>query len=129
MFTTITTAGRRGLVIVLTVCSLAIPASATAFYGSAHESGAAGNRSAGNPARDSGLVIPDHSALDASLAPVSGSGVARGVGQPPVSPVLEPAPVGDRFDWADAALGAGVAMALVALGAAALTAGRRHQPA
>ena len=126
MFTTITTAGRRGLVIVLAVCSLAIPASATAFYGSAQESGAAGNGSAGNPARDSGLVIPDHSALDASLAPVSGSGDARGVGQ---SPVLDPAPVGDRFDWADAALGAGVAMALVALGAAALTAGRRHQPA
>ena len=125
MFTTITTAGRRGLVIVLAVCSLAIPASATAFYGSAPESGA-GNGSAGNPARDSGLVIPDHSALDASLAPVSGSGDARGVGQ---SPVLDPAPVGDRFDWADAALGAGVAMALVALGAAALTAGRRHQPA
>ena len=90
MFTTITTAGRRGLVIVLTVCSLAIPASATAFYGSAQESGAAGNRSAGNPARDSGLVIPDHSALDASLAPVSGSGDARGVGQPPCRPYSIP---------------------------------------
>ena len=131
MHTTLTATARlrrRGaFVVILAACALAIPASASAFYGSVSENGSGQNGSGPATApNDSGLVIPDHTSLNESLAPVSGSTNPGGVEQPTTTPVLSPPSIGDGFDWADAALGAGATMALVALGAAGLFTVRRH---
>ncbi len=111
----------RRIAFVLVICTLAMPASASAFYGS--ERGSA-------PAKESsgsGLVIPNHTALNESLAPVGGSPSPGGIERPTTPPVVEYASLDDGFDWADAALGAAATMALVALGGGALLlAVRRH---
>ena len=108
----------------LGVCALAIPASAGAYYyGSGQESSTAAPV---KESSDSGLVIPDHTALNDSLAPVSGSQSQPGPGKPPTSLVYDSPSAGDGFDWADAALGAGLTMALIALGGAALITLRRR---
>jgi hypothetical protein len=135
------TGTRRSWLIALAVgiCILAIPSSASAFYGSNPDSGAAG----GGPApetvsKDSGLVIPDHTSLNASLndssqvsAPDRDSGYASlnavtGGTDPEPTLVSSSSAAGDPFDWGDAALGAGVAMALFTLGAAAVLTVRRR---
>jgi hypothetical protein len=120
---------RYGLMaLVAAICALAIPASASASYGSAPDSAPTPS---GGPAPDgvpnnAGLVAPDHSALNGSLAPISGSGPG-GIEQPPATtPVSSPHATGDQFDWADAALGAGITMAMVAIGGAALLTLRRR---
>lgn len=118
---------RYGLMaLVAAICALAIPASASASYGSASDS--APTPSGGPPdgvPNNAGLVAPDHSALNESLAPISGSGPG-GIEQPPTTPVSSPPATGDQFDWADAALGAGITMAMVAIGGAALLTLRRR---
>jgi hypothetical protein len=125
MFTTTTTnqprpGGRYRLIaLVLGLCALAIPASASAFYGSASDNGS--GPAPENVARNSGLVIPDHTALNESLAPVT-----RSHGDPPPVISASSADPADPFDWADAALGAGITMALVAIGGAALLTLRRR---
>ena len=133
MFTTTTSQSKpasryRLIALVLGVCALAIPASASASYGSAPGSPP---DPSGAPASDavsenSGLVIPDHNALNESLGPVSRSPGVTGVEAPPIPPAGVSPVSSDGFDWADAALGAGVAMALVALGGAALLTARRR---
>lgn len=127
-FTTSTSQSRpaarlRLMALIAGVCALAIPASVSASYGSAPESGT-GSGSDGI-ARNSGLVAPDHTALNESLAPATGSNDAPGIDTPPAAPV-ESAPSSDSFDWADAALGAGVVMAAVTLGGLALVTLRRR---
>jgi hypothetical protein len=109
--------------IVLGVLALTIPASASAFYGPASGNGETPD---GVPS-NAGLVTPDHTALNESLAPLSGSN-GRVVDTPPSAPISSAPASGDAFDWADAALGAGVVMALVTLGGVALITLRRRTP-
>lgn len=120
--TTRTRLSRPGaLAICLGALALAIPSGASGSYGSVSPQGP--DRKP--VAKDSGLVIPDHTALNQSLAPVSGSPGAGG--EAPAMPPLVASPsISDGFDWADAALGAGVVMGVVAFGGAALLTVRRR---
>jgi hypothetical protein len=134
----------RLLALVVGVCALAIPANASAFYGEAPNSG----RGAADDdiGRNAGLVAPDHTSLNASLnspstAEPGGSSPSGAVDQSPGyaslnaisgAPAGEPTLVSgspssvDSFDWGDAALGAGVTMALITLGGVALVTVRRR---
>src|SRR5262245_65460905 len=86
----------RVIALVLGVCALAIPASASAAGPLPHGA--------------------DYSSLSASPPPTSEATVVSG----------SPSDSGDGFDWGDAALGAGAAMALIAVsGAVLFTAPRR----
>jgi hypothetical protein len=155
MFTTLTItkqsrhgARRHLIALTLAVCALAIPASAGASYGPASETAGPsgyGSASDGVPS-NSGLVAPDHASLNASLnsptTPQSGGSSFSGSLDPSSgyssvnaisgAPAGEPTVVsaspssGDPFDWADAALGAGIAMAAVTLGGIALLTLRRR---
>jgi hypothetical protein len=123
-YTTISTGARRSRLIALVVgiCILAIPSSASAFYGPA-----SGNDQApdGVPS-NAGLVTPDHTALNESLAPATGSNGGRVVDTPAATPIQSAPASADAFDWADAALGAGAVMALVAISGTALLTLRRR---
>jgi hypothetical protein len=149
MFTTLSTTKqprpgvRHSLIaLVLGICVLAIPSSANANYGSVGDEGSGAD---GVP-RDAGLVTPDHASLNASLnspttlpandGPANVSSDPRGdysslnaiSGSPADEPTLvsgSPS-AGDPFDWGDAALGAGITMAMVAIGGAALLTLRRR---
>ncbi len=111
----------RPIAFVLVVGALAIPTSAGATYGFVSDQGSVpGKETIGSGQ----LVAPDHSALDASLAPTEGS-TAPTVVAANSSPVTD----GDGFDWADAALGAGITMALAALAGGAVLALRRQPDA
>jgi hypothetical protein len=117
--------GCRLLALTLGVGALALPASAGAYYdGSGPEPSSTPVAEKGSS--DSGLVIPDHTALNESLAPLSGSHEPRGVVDSPPTIVYGAPSAADGFDWADAALGAGIAMALVTLGGATLLIIRRR---
>ena len=123
--TTQTRTGARGhrlIALVVGICIMAIPASANAFYGPA-----SGNDQApdGVPS-NAGLVAPDHTALNDSLAPATGSNGQRGVDTPQVTPISSAPASADAFDWGDAALGAGAVMALVAISGMALLTLRRR---
>ena len=109
----------RPIALVLVVGSLTIPTSAGAMYGSVSDQGSVPDE---NTTGSGQLVTPDHSALDASLAPTEGL-TAPTVAAATRSPVAD----GDGFDWADAALGAGITMALAALAGGAVL-GLRRQP-
>jgi hypothetical protein len=127
---------RRPVVaLTLGICALAIPASASAsetpdsyssvnaITGGSSGSGGSGDvvlRRDGSAQVDSGYSSPN-----ATLGPSTGE---------PTFVSDSPATTGNGFDWASAAVGAGAAIALVALcGAALLTARRRgatsHAPA
>jgi hypothetical protein len=135
----------RLLALVVGVCALAVPANASAFYGEAANSGR--GAADDNIARNAGLVAPDHTSLNASLnspataEPDGGSSPTGAVDQSPGyaslnaisgAPASEPTLVSgspssvDSFDWGDAALGAGVTMALITLGGVALVTVRRR---
>ncbi len=92
-------AQRRVIALALGVCALAIPASASASAGLL-------------PASAASQVPPqiphgaDYSSVSATPSPTSASG--------------------DEFDWGDASVGAGAAMALVALGGTVLFTVRRR---
>ena len=102
----------------LVVGALAIPTSAGASYGFVSDQGSVPDKDSTGSGQ---LVAPDHRVLDASLAPSEGS-------QAPAFLAATSSPVadGDEFDWADAALGAGITMALAAFAGGALLAFRRH---
>jgi hypothetical protein len=87
---------RRVIALVLGVCALAIPASASAAPQIPHGA--------------------DYSSVSAIPPPTSEPTVASD----------SPSDSGDGFDWGDAALGAGAAMAVVALGGAVLFTVRRR---
>ena len=71
-------------------------------------------------------MIPDHTALNESLAPVGGASNPGSFEVPSPTPVIDTPAAIDGFDWGDAALGAGMTMALIALGGAAFLTLRRH---
>lgn len=112
----------RLIALVAGICILAIPASASAFYGPASGNDQAPDGVAAN----AGLVAPDHTALNESLAPASASDGQRFVDTPTVAPIQSAPASADAFDWADAALGAGAVMAIVAIGGMALLTLRRR---
>jgi hypothetical protein len=89
-------ARRRVIALVLGVCALAIPATASAAPQIPHGA--------------------DYSSLSATPPPTSEPTVASD----------SPSDSGDGFDWRDAALGAGAAMALIALSGAVLFTVRRR---
>jgi hypothetical protein len=117
---------RRALALALGICALAVPASASADPSSSgysradaiaqgleesHQStsGSGGSPYSGGPDYATPNAILGSDGLG-ELAPVTGS----------------PASAGEGFDWASAAVGAGAAMALIALcGAVLLTVRRR----
>ena len=101
-------AQRRVIALALGVCALAIPASASASAGLLPASTAY----QGPPASAASQVPPqiphgaDYSSVSATPSPTSASG--------------------DEFDWGDASVGAGAAMALVALSGTVLFTVRRR---
>jgi hypothetical protein len=151
---TITTISRRRrsarrrlvLALALGVCALAIPASASADpsapgYSRANaiaagleESHQPTSGSGGSPGAGSSIALR----RDGSKAEpfVSGPGIGYSSvnaisGTPASEPTLvtgSPAGTSDGFDWVSALVGAGAAMALAALGGAALLTVRRRPP-
>jgi hypothetical protein len=118
-------ARRPWLAVALGIVFLALPTSAGAYYyGSSGETSA--TPAVEKQSSDSGLVAPDHTALNESLAPLSGSQNPGGTGNTPTTIVYDSPSAGDGFDWADAALGAGLAMALITIGGAAVITVRRR---
>jgi hypothetical protein len=122
-------ARRRVIALVLGVCAVAIPASASAqLIPSDHKSAATAS------------IAPAESSLRAARARANERVRQEAVTREPTVVALrrdgsqaEPTVVsdspsysGDGFDWGDAAVGAGAAMALVALGGAALFTVRRR---
>ena len=125
---------RRAIALVLAVCALAIPASASAY--SSPNAITGGSEQSSQPAEGSG-----QSSVNAITQGPTGSSAPSGLasahrvdpGNPGYSslnatvppPTVEPAvassspSTGDGFDWLSAVIGAGAAMALVALGGAA----------
>jgi len=116
-------ARQRVLTLTLAICALAIPASVAgaqsieAPHGADYSSYTAitGGSSGGSP-----QVDPGYSSPNAIAGPLPDRFTVE---QPTVEP---PASTGDGFDWASAAVGAGAALALVALGGAALLTVRRR---
>jgi hypothetical protein len=116
---------RIGFVILLAALAMAIPSSAFGSYGFVSDEGtnqgsaASDTRSRAEVGRATadGLVLPNHEALNDSLGPLSKSHGVPGAGAAPASPVPAPTSSADKFDWADAALGAGIAISLIGLGA------------
>jgi hypothetical protein len=118
-------AGHPWLAVAVGILFLALPASAGAYYyGSDSETSS--TPAVDKASSDSGLVAPDHRALNDSLAPLSGSQNPGGTGNTPTTIVYDSPSAGDGFDWADAALGAGLTMALITIGGAALITVRRR---
>ena len=133
-------ARRRAIALALAVCSLAIPASAVAYTSPNALTG--GSEQSSQPLGNS-----DHSSVNAITQGPTGSSAPSSVqsahrvdpGNPAYSslnattppPPGEPAVLSsspstdDGFDWSSAAVGAGAAMALLALGGAAFLTVRR----
>jgi hypothetical protein len=114
---------RRALALALGVCALAIPASAYADPASSDYSRA--------DAISAGLEESSQSTSGSDYTPASSSdytSLNAITGPSPNQPTFASGspPAGDRFDWTDAVLGAGAAMALVAFGGAALLTVRRR---
>jgi hypothetical protein len=127
-------ARKRVLALVLAVTALAIPATASAdppgsdhsvysFTGGSSQSDYSSLNSITGGSTESSSFVgspyvgSDHSSLSSITGPPSGEPIV--VSGPPVG-------ASDGFDWADAALGAGAALALAAFGAAALLTVRRR---
>jgi hypothetical protein len=124
----------RTITTIIALGALAIPASANADPASSDYSRAdaiaAGLEESSQPTSGS-----DYSSLNATTPPVSEATIGSSytslnatTGPSPSQPTFasSPPPAGDEFDWTDAALGAGAAMALVAFGGAALLTVRRR---
>jgi hypothetical protein len=115
---------RRAVALALGICALAIPASASADPSTYQdysmnattppesEPSQPGGGSGGSPDVSSGYAA--HT-----------TGIGSSSGEPTVVSA-SPAKTPEGFDWASAAVGAGAAMALVALGGAALLTVRRR---
>jgi hypothetical protein len=111
----------RVVALALVMGALAIPTSASASYGFVADQGPVPDK---DSAGSGPLVSPDHSSLDASLAPLAPTGGSSGPEF--IATTTSPVAGGDEFDWADAALGAGITGTLVAFAGGALFAFRRH---
>ena len=123
---------RRLVALGLTVCALAIPAAASAYPA---DPPAAQVAAVSNQPSDSGYatvssLTPPTSQVSSTAASQSGSDystVSSLTGghnvQPGQSSVASTS--SDNFDWGDAAFGAGIAMALIALASGALVLRRR----
>lgn len=137
----------RHVVIALTVCALAIPASANAQpIGSEPEQPAAtgyssvnaitgGSSDSNQPVGGShyssvNSIVPPSSSPSGSADADSGYSSLNAItGAPAEAPTFvssSPSSSGDGFDWASALVGAGSALALAALGGAALLTVRRR---
>jgi hypothetical protein len=107
-------ARRRVIALVLGVCALAIPATASAAPQIPHGADYSSLSASAAPQVPHGA---DYSSLSATPPPMSEPTIASD----------SPSASADGFDWGDAALGAGAAMALIALsGAVLFTVRRRH---
>jgi hypothetical protein len=118
----------------LLVCAFAIPASASADPASSDYS-RADAIAAGLEESSQSTSGQDYSSLNATVPPVSEPSTGSGytslnatTGPSPTEPTFASGSPSsnDGFDWASAAIGAGAAMALVALGSAALLTVRRR---
>jgi hypothetical protein len=133
---------RRVLALALGVCALAIPAAASA---APIDAGAIAGEESGQPADGAGYSLyADPTTPNATLGSgQSADGAGHSLYADPTTPnatlgadgVVEPtlvtgSPAGtsDGFDWVSALVGAGAAMALAALGGAALLTVRRRDP-
>ena len=112
---------RRALGLALGICALAIPASASA------------DRTDGSI----NSIVPPNTEWGSQGEPNSPGGTENASGYSSPAAIMGPVPEqttfvsgspssNDGFDWGDAALGAGAAMALVAFGGAALLTVRRR---
>jgi hypothetical protein len=122
------------IISIIVLGALAIPASAVANTGYATPNAITG----GSDDSSQPQGAPDYSSVNATVPPTNESSspsVDSGYsslnsisGSPSDTPTfVSGAPsAGDQFDWGDAALGAGVAMALAAFGGAALLTVRRR---
>jgi hypothetical protein len=123
----------RTITTIVALGALAIPASASADPASGDYS-RADAIAAGLEESSQSTSGQDYSSLNATTPPVSepssGSGYSSlnsVTGPSSDAPTFVSSPAsGDGFDWGDAALGAGAAMALVAFGGAALLTARRR---
>jgi hypothetical protein len=121
----------RTITTIVALGALAIPASASADPASSDYS-RADAIAAGLEESSQSTSGSDYSSLNASTPPVSepstGYSSLNAVSGPSSDePTFVSSPAsGDEFDWADAGLGAGAALALVAFGGAALLTVRRR---
>jgi hypothetical protein len=122
-------AGRRALVVVLAVCSLVVPATASAAPIGSSPSGEEDSTYSSVSAITG---QPASSAADSTASGAGYSSVSSIAGPPASEPTFVAAGPGDPadgFDWGSAAVGAGAVLAMVALGSAALlTVRRRTEP-
>jgi hypothetical protein len=147
--TTTTTKSRprrkaRHVVLALAVCALAIPAIANAQPIDSHsvDTGYSSVNAISGDSTDPNQPVggSEYSSVN-SIAPPASSGGSQGVGsgyaslnaisgsaEAPTFVSSSPSSSGDGFDWVSALVGAGAAMALAALGAAALLTVRRRHP-
>ena len=126
------------LALALSVCALAIPASATAepidsHYASvpAFSDGSEGSSEPQHSGDYSSVnsIAPPASASDGSQTGDSGYSSLNSIsGAPAETPTFASSPTGssDGFDWPSALVGAGAALAMAALGTAALLTVRRR---
>jgi hypothetical protein len=123
----------RTITTIIVLGALAIPASAVADPSASNYS-RADAIAAGLEESSQSSSGSDYSSLNATTPPVSeprsGSGYTSlnaTTGPSPDAPTFVSSPASDDgFDWGDAALGAGAAMALVAFGGSALLTVRRR---
>jgi hypothetical protein len=130
---------RRALALALGICALAIPASASAYSITGDPSSGNSSESSqppggSDPSSVNSIAPPasEPSGSAGSLAVDPGYSSVNAIGGAPASvPTLvagSPSSADDGFEWGSALVGAGAAMALAALGAAALLAVRRRAP-
>jgi hypothetical protein len=127
---------RRALALALGLCALAIPTSATAQpidsgYTSVNASdGSNGSSQAGSDYSSVNSIVPPPSQPSGSQADEQGYSTVSAISGPPSdAPTLVtdlPGGTSDGFDWASALVGAGAALAVTALGGAALLTVRRR---
>jgi hypothetical protein len=109
---------RRAIALALGICALAIPAAASA---APIDAGAIAGEESGQSADGAGASLyANPTTPNATLG-------ADGLGEPTLV-TGSPAGTSDGFDWVSALVGAGAAMALAALGGAALFTVRRRAP-
>jgi hypothetical protein len=118
-------ARRRAIALVLAVCSLAIPASAGAY--SSPNAITGGSEQSSQPTGGSDQSYPN--AIQGGHDVTPGYASANAIAGAETPTVASGSPSGDNqwFDLPSALVGAGSAMALVALGGAALLTARRQR--
>jgi hypothetical protein len=119
-------ARRRAIALVLAVCSLAIPASAGAY--SSVNAITGGSEQSSQPSGGSDHSTPTAINGRHDLIPGYASPNAITGAEPLTVASGSPSSADQGFDWPSALVGAGSAMALVALGGAALLTVRRQRP-